>query len=251
MVFYDLPLDIKTGRACSPAPSPCRGPGRRLRLQVPRPTLPSVAAIAPATSPAVGARAAAPSARPPKYQIIGRPDDVERLLDEAGQRAQEVERGAAQAIEETAAVAAEEGEVAVAAEGVGGAFGGCGPGRGNTFRRTYSAASWGSWERKACTAASPAAPAPTRSAAACAPSAALRRRFVMEGGPCPLFVSASASKTRIADSFLSTDRRYLYWVDATLGTLNWALLPEGANTGSRLAAWISSNFATATYTASF
>ena len=48
---------------------------------------------------------------------------MERLLDEAGQRAQEVERGAAQAIEETAAAAAEEGEVAVAAEGVGGAFG--------------------------------------------------------------------------------------------------------------------------------
>ena len=70
---------------------------------------------------------------------------------------------------------------------------GCGPGRGNTFMRTYSAASWGSWERKACTAASPAAPAPTRSAAACAPSAALRRRPVMEGGPCPLFVSTSAS----------------------------------------------------------
>ena len=46
---------------------------------------------------------------------------MERLLDEAGQRAQEVERGAAQAVEETAA--AEEGEVAVAAEGVGGAFG--------------------------------------------------------------------------------------------------------------------------------
>ena len=59
--------------------------------------------------------------RPP--QIIGRPSDVERLLDEAGQRAQEVERSAAQAVEETAAVAAEEGEVAVAAEGVGGAFG--------------------------------------------------------------------------------------------------------------------------------
>ena len=35
---------------------------------------------------------------------------------------------------------------------------GCGPERGNTFRRTNSAASWGSWERKACTAASPAAP---------------------------------------------------------------------------------------------
>ena len=59
----------------------------------------------------------------PPAQIIGRPSDVERLLDEAGQCAQEVERGAAQAVEETAAVAAEEGEVAVAVEGVGGAFG--------------------------------------------------------------------------------------------------------------------------------
>ena len=37
------------------------------------------------------------------------------------------------------------------------------------------------------------------------------------------------------------------WVDAALGTLNWALLPEGAYTGARLAVWISSNFATATY----
>ena len=55
-------------------------------------------------------------------------------------------------------------------------------------------------------------------------------------------------KIRLADSFLSTDRgRYLYWVDAALGTLNWALFAEGAYTGSRLAAWISSNFATATY----
>ena len=44
---------------------------------------------------------------------------MERLLDEAGQRAQEVERG----VEETAAVAAEEGEVAVAAEGVGSTWG--------------------------------------------------------------------------------------------------------------------------------
>ena len=58
-----------------------------------------------------------PQPQPPS-QIIGRPDDVERLLSKAGQ-----ERGAAQAIEETGAVAAEEGEVAVAAEGVGGAFG--------------------------------------------------------------------------------------------------------------------------------
>ena len=53
-------------------------------------------------------------------------------------------------------------------------------------------------------------------------------------------------KIRLADSFLSTDRGR-YWVDAALGTLNWALLPEGAYTGARLAAWISSNFATATY----
>ena len=54
-------------------------------------------------------------------------------------------------------------------------------------------------------------------------------------------------KIRLADSFLSTDRgRYLYWVDAALGALNWALLPEGAYTGTRVAAWVSSNFATAT-----
>ena len=62
-----------------------------------------------------------PGPAQPPPQIIGRPSDVERLLDE-GQRAQEVERGA-EAVEETAAVAVEEGEVAVAAEGVGGAFG--------------------------------------------------------------------------------------------------------------------------------
>ena len=53
---------------------------------------------------------------------------------------------------------------------------GCGPGRGSTFGRTHSAASWGSWKRKACTAASPAAPAPTRSAAA-----ALRRPRCADG----------------------------------------------------------------------
>ena len=41
-------------------------------------------------------------------------------------------------------------------------------------------------------------------------------------------------KIRIADSFLSTDRGcYLYWVDAALSALNWALLPEGAYTGKR------------------
>ena len=48
-----------------------------------------------------------PGPAQPPPQIIGRLSDVERLLDEAGQRAQEVERGA-EAIEETAAVAAEE-----------------------------------------------------------------------------------------------------------------------------------------------
>ena len=36
-----------------------------------------------------------PGQAQPPPQIIGRPSDVERLLDEAGQRAQEVERGAA------------------------------------------------------------------------------------------------------------------------------------------------------------
>ena len=55
---------------------------------------------------------AAPKRKPKPPQIVGRPSDVEPFLDEAGQRAQEVERGA-EAVEETAAVAA------VAAEGVG------------------------------------------------------------------------------------------------------------------------------------
>ena len=58
----------------------------------------------------------------------------------------------------------------------------------------------------------------------------------------------SVFKIRVADTFLSTDRgSYLYWRDQALGTLNWAQLPTGAYTGARLAAWISSNFATATY----
>ena len=60
----------------------------------------------------------------------------------------------------------------------------------------------------------------------------------------------SILKFRVADAFLSTDRgQYLYWIDQALGTLNWATLPVGAYTGTRLAAWISSNFATATYVA--
>ncbi|CAE7381591.1 unnamed protein product, partial [Symbiodinium microadriaticum] len=55
-------------------------------------------------------------------------------------------------------------------------------------------------------------------------------------------------KIRVADTFLSTDRgTYLYWKDTALATLNWAQLPTGAYTGVRLAAWISSNFAAATY----
>ena len=46
-------------------------------------------------------------------------------------------------------------------------------------------------------------------------------------------------KIRVADTFLSTDRgTYLYWRDTAL---------VGAYTGIRLAAWISSNFASATY----
>ena len=55
-------------------------------------------------------------------------------------------------------------------------------------------------------------------------------------------------KIRVADTFLSTDRgAYLYWKDTALGTLYWAQLPTGAYTGVRPAAWISSNFASATY----
>ena len=57
-------------------------------------------------------------------------------------------------------------------------------------------------------------------------------------------------KVRIADAFLSTDRgTFLYWEDEVAGTLHYAELPVGAHTGPRLAAWISSNFAAATYTA--
>ena len=58
----------------------------------------------------------------------------------------------------------------------------------------------------------------------------------------------SVLKLRVADAFLSTDRgQYLYWIDEALQTLNWATLPVGAYTGTRLAAWISSNYAAANY----
>ena len=58
-------------------------------------------------------------------------------------------------------------------------------------------------------------------------------------------------KIRVADAFLSTDRgSYLYWHDVSGGTLHYAQLPAGAYTGERLAAWISSNYAAATYVAS-
>ena len=57
-------------------------------------------------------------------------------------------------------------------------------------------------------------------------------------------------KVRVADAFLSTDRgTFLYWEDTVAGTLHYAELPVGAYTGPRLAAWISSNFASASYTA--
>ena len=65
--------------------------------------------------------------------------------------------------------------------------------------------------------------------------------------PCTCRATPGSPSTRSAWPTVSSRRRYLYWVDAALGTLNWALLPEGAYTGARLAAWISSNFATATY----
>eukprot|EP00439_Symbiodinium_sp_Y106_P015652 s11252_g2.t1 len=43
----------------------------------------------------------------------------------------------------------------------------------------------------------------------------------------------SVFKFRVADAFLSTDRgQYLYWEDQALGTLNWAVLPIGAYTGT-------------------
>ena len=71
-----------------------------------------------------------PQPQPPP-QIIGRPDDIERLLDKAGQRAQEVERGAA-------AVAAEEGEVAVAAERRRGLWVPGRPGRRSSSPRAHS-----------------------------------------------------------------------------------------------------------------
>ena len=83
-----------------------------------------------------------PGPAQPPPQIIGRPSDVERLLDKAGLRAQEVERGAAQAVEETAAVAAEEGEVAV----VFGYLGGLAEGAAHRGRGCWNAG-WrgGSW----------------------------------------------------------------------------------------------------------
>ena len=53
-----------------------------------------------------------------------------------------------------------------------------------------------------------------------------------------------------ANAFLSTDRgTFLYWEDTVASTLHYAELPVGAYTGPRLAAWISSNFASASYTA--
>ena len=58
-----------------------------------------------------------------------------------------------------------------------------------------------------------------RSAAACAPSAALRRRSVMEGGPCPLLASAPASGSPARSS--STKR-----VPPYLGTSAQAARPR-------------------------
>ena len=67
-------------------------------------------------------------------------------------------------------------------------------------------------------------------------------------GPAHAVQRMAVYKVRIADAFLSSDwGRNLYWIDQALGTLNSAQLPVGAYTGARLAAWISSNFSSATY----
>ena len=116
-----------------------------------------MAASVPATLPAVGARAAAPSASPPRYP--GGNGHLSLLRSHRRRLLCGLRCAALHLLH-------------ALPPRPGGALGGgcgCGPGRGITFRRTYSAASWKSWERKACTAASPAAP-PTRSAAACTPS---------------------------------------------------------------------------------
>ena len=142
-----------------------------------------MAASVPATLPAVGARAAAPSARPPRYlkapptpseATATSPSSAAPLpspLWPALRRAPPLVR----AVQEALYVVGSTDDLWWLR---------LRPWAGITLRRKYSAASWGSWERKPFAAASPAAPAPTtRSAAACAPSAALRKRPVMEGGP--------------------------------------------------------------------
>ena len=125
-----------------------------------------MAAIAPATFPTVGARAAAPSARPPKYPKA--PPSAATATSPSSAATAAVSSMACAAPRSTSCArcpalsrrrSTSSGRPMICGGGCG-----CGP----AFRRTYSAASWETWERKACTAASPAAPAPTRSAAACA-----------------------------------------------------------------------------------
>ena len=93
---------------------------------------PAAPASVPATSPAVGARAAAPSARPPRYRRL-RPHPRRqrqphpRLLN--GLRC--------------ATLHPRRRSTSLGRPMICG--GGCAwPGRGSTFKRTYSAASWGS-----------------------------------------------------------------------------------------------------------
>ena len=143
----------RTGRPARPRPrcaascAACESHGQAVAAA---PT-PAVAAIAPATSSAAGARAAAPSARPPKYPkpstLSARrplspsqpllPSPLWPVLRHAPPPA----RGPASSRRRSTLSS----RPMICGGGCG-----CGPGRGNTFMRTYSAASWRSWERKAC-----------------------------------------------------------------------------------------------------
>ena len=121
----------------------------------------------PATSPAVGASAAAPSARPPRYPKAP-PTPSAATATSPSSAATAAVSSTASAPRSTSCArcpaSSRRRSTSLGRPMICGGGCGCGPGRGNTFRRTYSAASWGSWERKACTAASPAAPAPTKPA---------------------------------------------------------------------------------------
>ena len=145
-------------------------------------------ASVPATSPAVGARAAAPSARPPRYPKAPPTPSAATATSPSS--------AATAAVSSIASAPRSTSCARCPASSSGPAY---------DLRRRLRRARTGQHVqahvlsrilgqlRAECAAASPAAPAPVRSAAACAPSAVLRRRSVMEGGPCPLLAKAPAS----------------------------------------------------------